>query len=144
MGMSEAGLAAVTFPVALPAQRCTALNHCTAKVLASREAAPCSCSVATRGPVRQAQNRRRSYFDMPPTKHALRASKEIHQLVAGSNATGSWTGMTIPAFTINFTSRNSSQSHTRPLSTPNRTVAVPHCCWSAGEGLTSRDDGDGK
>jgi hypothetical protein len=72
--MPGAGSAAMTSPVALPAQRCTAFDHCTVKVRTSRELAPCRCSVADRGSARQAAHRRRNYFDMPRAKLALRAA----------------------------------------------------------------------
>jgi len=141
--MPGAGSAAVTSPVARPAQRCAAFDHCTVKVRASRELAPCRCSVADPGSVGQAAHGRSTYFDVARAKLALRAAKETHQPVTGSNATGCWTGVPIPAFTINFTGCNSSQPHTWPLGAPNRPVAVPYGSWSAGEGLTGWDYGGG-
>lgn len=130
----------VAAPIALPPQSLAARNHCAAEINSILALAKSSSSCAPTITHAGTAKRRCTHLYMTCRQSSFCTAKKPHKLVSCRNARSVRAWMTCTASFIHFACSNPRKPDPLPFFTPNRAIAIPHCCWCAIEYLTFLDN----
>lgn len=125
-------------PIAIPAQYGATACHCARRIASDRGYAPCRSSGAPCTACRTARHGRPAHQYMALGTRADGFADQPHGRIPRPQGVIFRTRLICTARAVGLASCNASETHTRPLSAPNWSVAIPNSRRRALENLAGR------